>query len=188
MDSPPCTTAGFRLSLAVVLGFCLPAAVTGQGAEEYALKAAVIYNITKFVEWPPEAFTSPSDRITICVLGENPFGDALNQAVTGKAHDGRMFAVRKVPDASAVNGCQILFVSSSERARFRTILESVPSRGTLTIGDTEGFASQGGIVNLKVESGKIRIRINVGVAEQQKLRISSRLLGLAEIVKSGAGR
>jgi hypothetical protein len=68
------------------------------------------------------------------------------------------------------------------------ILEGAPSRGTLTVGDTEGFAAEGGIVNLRVEGDKIHIQVNVGAAERQRIRISSRLLGLAEIVKSGASR
>jgi hypothetical protein len=178
-----------QLSLAAVLGIHLAAALTpGQTPAEYALKAAVLYNITKFVEWLPEAFKNPADPIAICVLGENPFGDTLNQVVSGKVRDGRKFAVRQISDVSNANGCQILFVSSSEQKHFHSILEGAPSRGTLTIGDTEGFATKGGIVNLRVEGDKIRLQINVGVAEKQRIRVSSRLLGLADIVKSGAGR
>src|SRR5689334_4468687 len=112
-----------RLSLAAILGIHLAATVArAQMAEEYTLKAAVLYNVTKFVEWPPEAFRSSSDPVAICVLGENPFGDALSQAVGGKLHDGRKFAVRQVNDVSKANGCQILFVSSSEQKRLHAIL------------------------------------------------------------------
>jgi hypothetical protein len=157
-------------------------------AEEYTLKAAVLYNVTKFVEWPPEAFRSSSDPVAICVLGDNPFGDALSQAVGGKVHDGRKFAVRQVNDVSKASGCQILFVSSSEQKRLHSILVGTPSGGTLTISDTEGFTAEGGIVNLRVEGDKIRLQINVGAAERQRVRISSRLLGLAEIVKSSASK
>ena len=178
-----------RLSMAVILGIHLAAAVTHeQTVDEYVLKAAVLYNVTRFVEWPPDAFKSPSDPIAVCILGENPFGDELSQVVSGKVHDGRKFTVRRVPDVSEAHGCQILFVSSSEQKRFRSILEGVPSRGTLTIGDTEGFSAQGGIITLLLEGEKIHLHVNVGVAERARVRISSRLLGLAEIVKSSVGR
>ena len=173
-----------RVRLGMIGIHLATALMGGEPAEEYALKAAVLYNVTRFVEWPPEAFKSPSDPITICILGENPFGDALKQAVDGKTHDGRKFVVRQVPDVSKAGTCQVLFISSSEQKRFRSILTEVPSRATLTVGDTGGFTNQGGVVNLSVEGQKIRLQVNLAAANHAHIRISSRLLGLAEIVKS----
>ena len=153
-----------------------------QPAQEYALKAAVIYNITKFVEWPPYAFKTPSDTLNVCVLGENPFGDALKQALGGKLHENRTFTVREVREAGAASGCHVLFVSASEQKRFRSILEQVSSRATLTIGDADDFALAGGIVDLRLKDLKIQLQVNLAAADRSRIRISSRLLSLAEII------
>jgi YfiR/HmsC-like len=154
-----------------------------QPPAEYALKAAVLYNVTKFVNWPPGAFQNGSDPVNICVLGEDPFGDVLAEALNGKLHDDRSFVVRYLRNSSAASGCQVLFISASEQKRLRAILEEAPPQGTLTIGDTEDFAAQGGIVSLKLEDRKIRIQVNLAAAAKSRIRISSRLLSLAEIVK-----
>ncbi len=105
-------TKGLACILAVAL---LTSPLPAQPAQEYAVKAAVLYNITKFVEWPPEAFKSRSDPVNVCVLGENPFVDALAEALGGKLHDNRSFAVRYLHDSSAASACQVLFVSASEQ-------------------------------------------------------------------------
>jgi|SRR5690242_7834142 len=153
-----------------------------QPAPEYALKAAVIYNITKFVEWPPDAFNGRSDPLNVCVFGENPFGDALVQALNGKLHENRRFTVRYPHDSGAASSCHVLFVSASEQKRFRSILEQVSSRTILTIGDADDFAAVGGIVDLRLKDLKIQLQVNLAAAERSRIRISSRLLSLAEIV------
>jgi hypothetical protein len=174
--------AGLGLGLALVLAFPLPAAPRGQAIEEYQLKAAFILNIAKFVEWPTDAFQGPRDPIVLCILGASPFGDALAQAADGKTIDDRKFAIRPVSDMKQVGGCHILFVSSSERKRFRSVLGEIASRGILTVGDVEGFTSEGGVVHLRLDGEKIRIGINMHAAELERIRISSKLLSLAQIV------
>ena len=111
-------------SCAIALGILLSVgaragAADEYRADEYRVKAAFLYNFAKFVEWPPQAFKSPSDPIVIGVLGKNPFGDALADEVAGKTLGGRAFQVREVTDAQQASGCQIVFVSSSERKRLR---------------------------------------------------------------------
>jgi hypothetical protein len=153
-----------------------------QVIDEYQVKAAFIYNFAKFVEWPPQVFKTSTDPITICVLGQNPFGNALQEAVSGKTVEGRTFIVRQLSSELAATGCQILFVSSSERKRLQAILGNVKTTGVLTVGETETFASEGGVINFRIEAGTVRIQVNVDAAEQAKLRISSKLLSLAQIV------
>jgi len=158
--------------------------VTGACAqvEEYQLKAAVVYNLVKFVEWPPQSFARPSDPISVCVLGQNPFRHWLREMISGKTVDGRPVAFREVALAEA-NRCQILFVASSEGKRLRTILDDMRTAAVLTVGDTAGFAALGGVANLRLEGESVRIEINLGAARQKNLRISAKLLSLAEIVK-----
>jgi hypothetical protein len=163
-------------------------AIPTQAMEEYRLKAAFVSSFAGFVEWPapgkpPDATRKSRDPISICVLGENPFGSALEQAVSGKIVQDRPLTVRWIGDVRQAAGCQILFVSSSERKRLRSILKDSSLTGVLTVGDTSNFTSEGGVIDLEVEGDKIRILINMEAAEQNSLRISSRLLSLARIVK-----
>jgi hypothetical protein len=156
-----------------------------QSAEEYRIKAAFLYNFAKFVDWPPRTFKGPSDPIVIGVLGKNPFGDSLNEAVAGKTLGGRAFQVREVADAREAAACQIVFVSSSERKRLRTLftqLGKLVNSAVLTVGDTDDFAAQGGIINFKIEAGSVRLQINTEAARKEQLHISAKLLSLAEIV------
>lgn len=168
---------------ALILGLLLATTTWGQKAEEYRVKAAFLFNFAKFVEWPPQMFKTARDPIAICLVGQNLFGDALNEAVNGKTVDGRTFLVRQISGEQPSAGCQILFVSSSERRRLHIILGEIKTEGVLTVGETDNFASEGGIINFKIEGGRVCLQVNVDAAEQAKLHISSKLLNLAQIVK-----
>ena len=173
---------GTRLRYAVALAATVTIAAGGQ-VDEYRVKAAFLYNFAKFVEWPAQSFNGAGDPLTICVLGENPFGRGLVEIVRGQVAGGRRLAVRQVADVRQAGGCHILFVSSSERSRSRSILETLNPAGVLTVGESEGFAAEGGVMNLKLEGGRIRIEVNLEAANRGHLRISSKLLSLALIVK-----
>jgi hypothetical protein len=172
-----------RHTCAVILGIFLSAGSSAQEANEYLVKAAFLYNFAKFVEWPPQAFKSPSDPIVIGVLGKNPFGDALAAAVAGKALGGRAFQIREISNAPQAAGCQIVFISSSERKRLGALLSGIGTAAILTVGETDNFAAAGGIVNFKIDAGSVRLQINVEAARKAQLRISAKLLSLAEIVE-----
>jgi hypothetical protein len=150
-------------------------------ALEYQVKAAFLYNFAKFVEWPAQSFKSPHDPISICILGKNPFGDALVETVQGKTVNGRPLVIRQLEDARE-SSCHILFVRFSEQKRLRSVLESISGRGVLTVGETDTFTADGGIINFKIDGEKIRFQINIEATRREKLRISSKLLSLAEIV------
>jgi hypothetical protein len=158
--------------------------VRGQAVDEYQVKAAFLYNFAKFVEWPAASFKGPNDPIAICVFGQSPVKGTLEQAVSGKTIGSRAFIVRQVSEVQAASSCHILFLSSSERKRLRSTLGEIKDGRILTVGETEGFAAEGGIVNFKLDDGKVRIQINVEAAEQAKLQISSKLLSLAQIVRN----
>jgi YfiR/HmsC-like len=181
--SKSCRYPGPRVSLAIPLAaLFLVRAMQGQGVEEYQMKAAILYNLAKFIEWPSNTFKNPTDPITSCVLGDTPFGRSLDLQLNGKAIDDRKVVVRHVSEISQARGCQILMITNSVPKR-RSNLNEIKTSGILTVGEADDFASGGGVVNLKLESGKVRIQINVEAAEREGLRISSRLLNLAQIVK-----
>ncbi len=170
-----------RAKLTLLLGMLLPVAMSAQASEEYRLKAAFLYNLTKFVDWPSRAFQSATVPVSICILGRNPFETALNEAVAGKTIQDRPLSVRTLSNADDPCSCHVLFVSSSERKHFQTILATTAAAAVLTVGDADSFLASGGVVNLRLEGGKVRIQINPAAAEQHHLRISSKLLSLAEI-------
>ena len=169
-----------RFSVAALLGIVVIPAALGQVSDEYGLKAAFLYKLTKFVEWPAQSF-QPGDPLVICVLGKNPFGSALKEAVQGKTAQDRPLAVEAIEGAGKVCACHVLFVSSSERKHLPSIMAATAAKDILTVGDTDSFIAGGGAVNLRLEEGKIRIEINPGAAETHHLKISSKLLSLAEI-------
>ncbi len=171
------------LVVAMAIGGVSGAAALGQTVDEYQVKAAFLYNFAKFVEWPPQAFHDSGAPLTICVLGQNPFGRSLDQAVDGKVVDDRRLVVRQFADVRQVSGCHILFVSASERKVLRSILGDLKESGVLTVGETDGFTADGGVISLLLEGDRVRFEINLDAAGRQKLRISSKLLSLARIVK-----
>src|ERR1039457_211759 len=170
------------LKFAIVLGAMSVLGLRGQ-VDEYQVKAFFLYNFARYVEWPPESFKGVHDPIAICILGKNPFGGALEQAVAGKVLGARPFAVRQISDFPLDSSCHILFINSSERKRFRSMAGRLKGCAVLSVGETPGFTADGGVINFKLEDGKVRFEIDVEAAGREHLRISSKLLSLAQIAK-----
>jgi hypothetical protein len=158
-------------------------AARGGEMNEYRIKALFLYNFAQFIEWPAGTFKDPAAPITICVLEPNPFEDELERAVWNKVVAGHPLQVRQITDLKQANGCQMLFISSSQPKRVRPLLSELKTSGLLTVGEVDGFAAQGGVINFKLKDGSIRLEINKSEAEREGLHISSKLLSLAEIVK-----
>jgi len=165
-----------------VMGCALTVAAFAQ-VEEYQVKAAFLYNFAKFVDWPSQAFHGPEDPISICVVGQNPFGGSLEEVVRGQKVGGRSFRVRQISNISTKPDCHILFVCAAEQKRFQSMAGNLIGLAVLTVGESPGFATDGGVVNLKLEGGKVRFEINMDAAEQAQLHISSKLLSLAEVIR-----
>jgi hypothetical protein len=169
------------LLAAVALSVALGAEpLRAQRLDEYRVKAAVLYNLTKFVDWPTEAFPDPGAPIVVCVLGINPFGPTLNDTLRGHLVGKHPVTVKPVPEVST--GCHVLYVGSSEARQLPAILDRLRNRSVLTIGESAGFVEQGGMIGLITDADRVRFDINVGAAEQAKLKISARVLSLASSV------
>src|SRR6266581_9797133 len=147
-------------------------------SREYEIKAAYLYNFIKYVDWP-----SYGDNITIGVLGGNPFGTAL-APLNGKVVKGRRLLIKELDSLREAQKCQIIFVSSSEKQRLQEIFENLKFARVLTVGETEGFATSGGMINFVEENNKVHFEINADAARRTGLTISSELLKLAKLVKS----
>lgn len=150
--------------------------------DEYAVKAAYLYNFAKYVEWPPEAFTNAAAPLLICIAGENPFGDALT-TLSGKRVESRPVAVRHIPAATGLDKCHIVFVGRAEEGRFKSLLAKLARLPILTVSDIGNFAREGGMIGLVESEQRIRFDINLATTRQANLKLSSQLLKLATIVE-----
>lgn len=177
---------GKRSHIAVALFVMAMTFVPRTGAQEappgeYQLKAAFLFNFAKFIDWPATSVAAGQDQVYLCVLGEDPFGPALD-ALQGKTLGTRSVTVQRVSTIAESRHCQIVFVSSSERRHFSEIFEALKANNIVTVGESKGFAEAGGIIEFRLEQDHVRFTINTHAADEAGLRISSKLLALATIV------
>ena len=154
------------------------------GVSEYQVKAVFLYNFTQFTEWPTGTFPASNAPIVIGIVGEDPFGSTMDHLVRGEVVRGHPLVVRRLQADDDLRSCQVLFISRSEKARLPELLNKIKGSPVLTVGDVEGFAQQGGMVNLLLVNKTVKMEINPAVAEEAGLRISGKVLSLARIVKS----
>jgi hypothetical protein len=172
-----------RLTAILVIGIGGATLAAEPEVGEYQVKGAFLLNFTKFVDWPSQAFKGPGDPISICILGGNPFGAGLDRAAHDTLVGNRAVSVRQVPDGQQASQCQVVFVMASERKRTRALVEALRDRNVLTVGETEGFLSSGGVINFKLEGERVRIEISAAAADRAGLHISAKLLSLAQAGK-----
>lgn len=168
--------------LRTTFAMLLLAASAQASAPEYQLKALFLFNFTQFIEWPAAALGPADAPMWICVLGEDPFGSYLDDAVMGESVRGHPLLTRRHSRVEESDGCHILFVSGSESARFERILGYLKGKSTLTVADAPGFMRAGGMIGLITVHNRIRLRINPQIARAAHLTISSKLLKPAELV------
>ena len=130
--------------------FLIPTSLWAQREvpSEYQVKAAFLYHFAKFVEWPPTAFAQQPNDLLICVMGKDPFGASLEQAMAGKSVHGRKLSILRLEKEGKLKSCHILFISSSEKNRLEEIRETIQGTSILTVGETGQFAQMGFIINL----------------------------------------
>ena len=152
------------------------------GATGYEVKTAFLFNFAKFIDWPASSFSSSQSPFTICVLGQDPFGNILDYTLLGKIVGARPLVIRRLNDKAEARRCQMVFVSTSERAHLAEIFGSLQGANVLLIGETDGFAALGGTIEFTSEDNHVRFTINIDAADRSGLKFSSKLLALAIIV------
>jgi hypothetical protein len=177
----------FWLTLAAQAVIPQFAAAQGDSAGEYELKAAMLYNLTRFVEWPPAAYSSPRAPTILCILGRDPFGESLSSMVSKQTANGRPVQIRHIRNDKEVGACHVLYISSSERKQVAQILSTAAGFPVLTVGEIVQFAARGGMVQFGLEDKEVRFDVNLDAALRAGLKISSRLLVLARVVKQPNG-
>lgn len=153
--------------------------VFGQSVEEYALKAAFLYNFTKFVEWPPASMAGKT--FTIGIFGDDPFGHVIDDVTRGKTVSGREIRIRRLKEPAEARECNIVFVSSTDRKKIQELLDATNGPAVLTVGENREFLIQGGIIHFSIEANHVGIVINKAAAAARGLTVSAKLLSLAKI-------
>ena len=161
----------------------LPAALAAQTASrEYQVKAVFLFNFTQFVEWPAAAFSAPDAPLVIGILGDDPFGPLLEEAIRDERIGEHPLQLRRFPNFEQVD-CHILFISRSGTGRLEPLWDALAGKAVLTVSDAENSARRGVMIRFVNENNRIRLRINLEAAKRAGLTISSKLLRSAEIVR-----
>lgn len=178
------TLAVWLLLLAGAADFFSPAAAAQElTAPEYQVKAVFLYNFAKLTEWPTNAFPGTNTTFTIGVVGKDPFGTNLETVIRGKTVTGRAIVIARFATVNEIEACQLLFIPRSENGRLPATLAALADRPVLTVGDAPDFTRHGGIIGLVKARDEIHFEINRVAAAQAGLKLSSKLLRLAEIVQ-----
>ena len=167
-------------AIAVLLAIGLP--IRAQSSLEYNVKAALLLNFARFIEWPERAFSSPQAPIEVCVFAPNPFGDTLTRVLEGETVGNRSLSAREVRSAEDSATCHLLFVPAGTEARAGALVRR-NGPFTITVGESNRFEDMGGAVSFVLEGGRVRFNVNLRPVEERGVRISARMLQLASQVE-----
>jgi hypothetical protein len=167
-----------RLACALGVISLLPSLACAQLADERAVKAAFVFNLTKYVEW-----LHPSPELIVGVNDDGPTAQTLKEVLDGRNSESRPIRVLLFPSDAQLEQCNILYVGHSSPKKWRAVLDRVRNKSILTVGDSDSFAQDGGIVGLVTAGDHIQIQVNLVAASEAHLKISSRLLNLSTIVQ-----
>ena len=182
----PLKYAGLKFVLPVMLVTLLSCASAFSMADdrqttEYRVKAAFLYNFSRFVTWPEHA--GLNDGIfNLCVLGGDPFGELLDP-LSGKSVQNNSLEIKRLDSLAQGHTCQIIYVSQTGTSNLEDIMSTLKDQPVLTVSDIKGFTSYGGIIQFKLVDNKVRFNINIDAAKRAGLTISSKLLSLATVVR-----
>jgi hypothetical protein len=148
---------------------------------EYALKSVFLYNFCHFIEWPESAFNSPNEPLIIGIVGEDPFGPLLKEAVEGETYHNRPIVIEHYRGPRDIKHCHLLFIGRGEAARLDAILEAVGSQSVVTVGETQDFLDRGGMIALPADRNRVRLRVKPSAMRAAKVNVSSKLLRVADV-------
>lgn len=175
-------------SIVLVAFGCVMAVVPALRAQqakpsEYAVKATYLFNFARFTEWPTGPAGATADAFTICVLGQDPFGGALDATLAGEAIEGKPVVAKRISKAQNSASCRILFISASEETRLKEILAAIDKSSVLTVSDMPQFSRRGGMIQFVLEGSRVRFEVNLTNAQNAGLTLSSELLKVSVAVR-----
>jgi hypothetical protein len=173
-----------RLQLGAVLtaiALIGPPAST-QSVSAPGLKAAYLLNFAQFVEWPADAVPAGTP-LTLCIVNDGAVADALERTVKGRTVVGHGLAVRRLQSGAPLPTCHVLYLAGSAEKRWLDVIGMLNGKLVLTVSDAARFAQTGGMVELFLEDGRMQIAVNTDALQRARVRLSSRVLALATIVR-----
>lgn len=171
--------------LVLVAGVLYHAETFSQSQQEVELRLKAVYllNFMKFTEWPDSAFQSVDDPIILHIVGKDPFGSILEETFESEKIYGRPIVVRRMPNGLGKEKCHLCFISSSEQNNVDHLLTQAKGNPTLMVSDIRGFALRDGMIGFYLEKDRIRFDINMRALDRAGIKMSSKILRLARIVK-----
>lgn len=157
------------------------AQATGAAVRDSAVKAAFLYKFGSFVEWPAGTFRDARDPLVIGVLGDVSVADDLEQLAAARNFEGRPVRVRVVRESELPGGVHVLFVSTMRPSRLRELLAGLPG-AVLVVTQQEGALAAGSVINFVADGMRVRFAASIASAESRGLRLSARLLAVAQAV------
>lgn len=173
----------FCVAFAMCVLLPLASYASTQAQDELAVRAAFVFNLTKYIEW-----THARTQLTVGFLGDGPMGEVLKQTLAGKSSDARAIDVVLEPSEPALERCDIVYVAYASSKKNREVIEKLRNREVLTVGESDGFAKDHGMVGLVKKGNQIRIEINLEAARVAGIKVSSRLLSVATVIDAAEGR
>jgi len=174
----------YQLLLVVLMLPLFQIAARAQQFSEYGVKAACVLNFPKYVEWPAPAVPATNSPILITVLAEPKLSAELARLIQAKT-GGRPVELKIITRAEEfVPDCQILFIG--DMRQWPALRKKLGVAPILTVGESDDFLAQGGVINLVKQAKKISLEVNLAAATQAQLKISSKLLSLARVQKEPA--
>ncbi len=164
-----------------------PAHAESGSFAEYEVKAAMLFNFARFVDWPAQTFPNDRTPLVIGILGTDPFGKIIDEVFRDRTLGTRPISVRRIRNPGDTEGCHVLFIARSERGRLAGVLAGLKNTPVLTVSDMDAFVRSGGMIELTMEASRVRFEVNQFSARHAGLSISSRLLKLASGVRSEGG-
>ena len=175
--------AGVIALLSLLIGVNQGACGDTSSFSEYQIKAAFLVNFPKYVDWPAEAFPETNNPIVIVLLGETKVAGEIQKTIAGRTLNGREIVLKQLASGQEPGACHILFISAAEQQKSPDLLAKLKGSGILTVGESDDFLERGGIINLARRDQKISLEVNLSAAGVARLKISSKLLSVANVVK-----
>jgi hypothetical protein len=150
---------------------------------EYQVKAAFLLSFVTFTEWPATAFESPSSPVRICVTGDDPFEGSLTRTVEGEIVAGHPLVISHVDRGEDVSRCHVLFVPRTADSRGAALNRGASDTPILIVGESDALWHGGAIISFAIDEGRVRFDVNRTAAERSGLRLSSKLLKIARLVR-----
>jgi hypothetical protein len=172
--------AGYAVGVEKVLAQAIKTDTDGitAGDAEVAIGS---YNMPVYEARPASGGPAP---IVVCIVGDDGIAAAFAETVRGQNISGHALEVSRSLDSTAWRSCHLLFVADRETRQFTAAKGGIKGQPVLTVSDGKGFAHAGGVIELFIEGGRMRFAINLDAMEQTGVHLSSRLLGLAKVVRS----